>query len=96
MPGGPASGHFFRLQRDVVQRKNSIFGSRNQRKLAGAAEIGPLMAKTATSNWSPGATARLSTRRYGMLKLWIVPGLVLSLFNVASVPSAPHVFTLSN
>ncbi len=32
------------------QRKNSIFASRNQRKFAGAAEIGPLMAKTATSN----------------------------------------------
>jgi P-aminobenzoate N-oxygenase AurF len=45
------------------QRKNSIFASRNHKKFAGAAEIGPLIAKTATSNLSPGATGLASTRR---------------------------------
>src|SRR5439155_17406131 len=58
-----------------VQRKNSTFASRNHRKFAGLAEIGPLMAKTATSNCSPGAMAVLSTSRLGMLNPWIVPGL---------------------
>ena len=46
-----------------TQRKNSIFASRNHRKLAGAAEIGPLIAKTAISNLSPGVTGLASTRQ---------------------------------
>jgi hypothetical protein len=61
---------------DLGHRKNSTFASRNQRKFAGAAEIGPLMAKTAISNLSPGDTILSpSTRRLGMLKPWIAAGL---------------------
>src|SRR6516162_3036436 len=59
------------------QRKNSIFASRNQTVLGGAADIGPLMPNTAISKVSPGLTASLSTTRLGMLKPWIVAGLGL-------------------
>ena len=50
-----------------TQRQNSIFASRNQRKLAGAAEMGPLIANTAISNRFPGETISRSTTRFGIL-----------------------------
>ena len=50
-----------------TQRQNSIFASRNHRKLAGAAEIGPLIANTAISNRFPGETISRSTTRFGIL-----------------------------
>src|SRR5277367_3794328 len=56
--------------------KNSTFASRNHRKFAGPAESGPLIAKTAISNFSPGWTILSpSTRRFGMLKPWMQDGL---------------------
>src|SRR5262247_2557996 len=61
---------------EQLHRKNSTFASRKNRKFPGAAEIGPLIANTAISNFSPGVTARsASTTRLGMLKPWIAPGL---------------------
>jgi hypothetical protein len=43
----------------------------------GAAEIGPLMAKTAILNLSPRLTGSRSTMRLGILKPWIAAGLGL-------------------
>src|SRR5262249_31929461 len=50
---------------------------RKNTKFAGATEIGPLMPKIATWNLSPGLTESASTTRLGMLKPWIVAGLVM-------------------
>src|SRR6516162_2457026 len=57
------------------QRKNSTLASRNHRKFAGAADMGPLIANTASSKLSLGEVSVASTMRCGMLKPWIVYGL---------------------
>jgi hypothetical protein len=46
------------------QRKNSTLASRNHRKFAGAADIGPLIANTASSKLSPGDVSVASTVRH--------------------------------
>src|SRR5262245_66229267 len=50
-------------------RKNTKFG--------GTTEIGPVMPKIAISTLSPALTASAMTTRFGMLKPWIVAGLVM-------------------